>query len=182
MTQDPKNLIWMDLEMTGLDPGRERIIEIATIVTTSQLEVLAEGPVLAIHQSDALLGAMDQWNTEHHNRSGLVARVQKSTCTEARAERETLAFVAQYVPAETAPLCGNSIGQDRRFLRRYMPELERYFHYRNVDVSTVKELCTRWAPELMSGFKKGGSHRALDDIRDSIAELQYYRERFFRLG
>ncbi len=180
MTQDAGNLIWIDLEMTGLDTARDHIIEIATIVTDSQLHVLAEGPVLAIHQSDAVLEAMDEWNTRQHGKSGLTERVRSSTCTEQQAEQDTLRFLGEHVPPGCSPMCGNSICQDRRFLARCMPELERYFHYRNLDVSTIKELAMRWAPTVAQGFRKGGSHQALDDTRDSIRELQYYREYLFR--
>ncbi|MGD8618705.1 MAG: oligoribonuclease [Gammaproteobacteria bacterium] len=182
MPQDANNLIWIDLEMTGLDTAADSIIEIATIVTDSQLNILAEGPVLAIHQPDAVLNAMDDWNTSQHAKSGLTERVRKSLLDEQAAERQTLEFLAQYVPPKASPMCGNSICQDRRFLARCMPELERYFHYRNLDVSTLKELAKRWAPNILSAFTKGGSHLALDDTRDSIRELQYYREQLFRTG
>ncbi|WP_444929332.1 oligoribonuclease [Microbulbifer sp. SSSA002] len=178
---DQNNLIWIDLEMTGLNPDKERIIEIATIVTDSRLEILAEGPSMVIHQSDALLEAMDEWNTEQHGGSGLVARVKASSNSERDAERETLEFLRQWVPEGASPMCGNSIGQDRRFLVKYMPALEAYFHYRNLDVSSVKELARRWRPEVLDGVKKHSSHLALDDIRDSINELCHYRETFFRL-
>ncbi|WP_444959147.1 oligoribonuclease [Microbulbifer sp. ZKSA002] len=178
---DQNNLIWIDLEMTGLNPDKERIIEIATVVTDSRLEILAEGPSMVIHQSDALLDAMDEWNTEQHGGSGLVARVKESSISERGAERETLEFLRQWVPEGASPMCGNSIGQDRRFLVKYMPELESYFHYRNLDVSSVKELARRWRPEVLDGVKKHSSHLALDDIRDSIEELRHYRETFFRL-
>lgn len=181
MSANPSNLIWIDLEMTGLIPERHRIIEIATIVTDSQLNVLAEGPVIAIHQPDEELAAMDEWNTRQHGGSGLTARVRASTILEAEAQRQTLDFLAQWVPAGKSPMCGNSICQDRRFLARWMPQLERYFHYRNLDVSTLKELCARWAPSLTGGFSKTSSHLALDDVRDSIAELEYYRRTFIRL-
>lgn len=176
----PNRLVWMDLEMTGLDPDRERIIEIATLVTDDQLNLIAEGPVLAIHQTDDCLNGMDAWCTRTHGESGLTARVKASTITERAAELQTLAFLKQHLQAGQSPLCGNSIGQDRRFLVRYMPELEAFLHYRNIDVSTVKELAKRWRPEIMDGFKKQGTHLALDDIRESIAELRYYREHFFR--
>lgn len=176
-----QNLIWIDLEMTGLDTETDQIIEIATIVTDSQLNTLAEGPVLAIHQSDQLLNNMDEWNTKHHGESGLLQRVRASTIDEQEAERQTLAFLQNYIEAGKSPMCGNSICQDRRFLHRCMPELERYFHYRNLDVSTLKELARRWYPEeILKGFKKQGAHLALDDIRESIAELRYYREHLFR--
>jgi len=180
MPQDANNLVWIDLEMTGLDTIADSIIEIATIVTDSQLNILAEGPVLAIHQPDTVLNAMDEWNTSQHAKSGLTERVRKSTLDAQAAERQTLEFLAQYVPPNASPMCGNSICQDRRFLARCMPELERYFHYRNLDVSTLKELAKRWSPNILSGFTKGGSHLALDDTRDSIRELQYYRAQLFR--
>ncbi|MED5389425.1 MAG: oligoribonuclease [Pseudomonadota bacterium] len=178
MTDKRNNLIWIDLEMTGLSPENDRIIEIATIVTDAQLNVLAEGPVLAVHQSDALLDGMDEWNTTHHNNSGLVARVKESRLSEMQAQAQTLDFLQDYVEAGMSPMCGNSICQDRRFLANYMPELEAFFHYRNLDVSTLKELARRWKPEILEGFKKENKHLALDDIRESIAELQYYREHF----
>lgn len=177
---NPENLIWIDLEMTGLDPDNDVIIEIATVVTDSQLNVLAEGPVMAVKQADALLQGMDEWNTRQHGQSGLTQRVRDSQISAEEAQRQTLAFLQQWVPAGKSPMCGNSICQDRRFLYRGMPELEVYFHYRNLDVSTVKELVARWAPELRSGFSKRGSHLALDDIYDSIAELQYYRAHFIK--
>ena len=180
MTQSAGNLIWIDLEMTGLDTTTDLIIEIATIITDSQLNILAEGPVLAIHQSDAVMKGMDEWNTRQHGGSGLTERVRTSTIDEATAERQTIDFLSEYVPANTSPMCGNSICQDRRFLARCMPELEAYFHYRNLDVSTIKELATRWSPVVAKGFKKGSSHLALDDTRDSIRELVYYREYFFK--
>jgi oligoribonuclease len=180
MSQDANNLIWIDLEMTGLDTTTDAIIEIATIVTDGQLNILAEGPVLAIHQPDVVMNAMDAWNTRQHGGSGLTERVRKSTLNEQMAESQTIEFLAQYVPPNSSPMCGNSICQDRRFLARCMPELERYFHYRNLDVSTIKELAKRWSPNILSGFTKGGSHLALDDTRDSIRELQYYREQLFR--
>lgn len=175
-----KNLIWIDLEMTGLDPDNDLIIEMATIVTDSNLNILAEGPVLAIHQSDEILAGMDEWNTRQHGGSGLTQRVRDSRITEAEGEAQTIAFLEKWLPANTSPICGNSICQDRRFLYRHMPKLEAYFHYRNLDVSTVKELAARWAPEVRDGFKKGDVHLALADIRASIAELQYYREHFIR--
>jgi len=181
MPADPKNLIWIDLEMTGLQPDRHRIIEIATVVTDAELNVLAEGPVLAIHQSDEELLAMDEWNTRQHSGSGLTARVRASGLDEAAGEAQTLAFLQKWVPQHSSPMCGNTICQDRRFLARWMPSLERYFHYRHLDVSTVKELCQRWAPDVAKGFSKTSSHLALDDIRDSIAELRYYREHFLRV-
>lgn len=178
--QDPLNLIWIDLEMTGLDPERERIIEIATVVTDANLNILAEGPSLAVHQSDALLDAMDEWNTNQHGGSGLVERVRNSRISEAQACAQTIEFLRQWVPSGASPMCGNSIGQDRRFLVRYMPELAAFFHYRNLDVSTLKELVRRWKPELENGFAKKGSHLAMDDVYDSIAELAYYRDVFIQ--
>lgn len=181
MPQDPNALIWIDLEMTGLSPDNDRIIEIATIVTDNHLTVLAEGPVLAVHQADAVLNGMDEWNTRTHGASGLTQRVRESTLTEAEVERLTLEFIQQYVPKNKSPLCGNSICQDRRFLARYMPALEGYVHYRNLDVSSIKELVRRWRPALADGFDKKNTHRALDDIRESIEELRYYREHFLRL-
>ncbi len=180
--QDASHLIWIDLEMTGLDPDRDRIIEIATIVTDSQLNTLAEGPVIAVHQSDAVLDGMDEWNTRQHGGSGLVDRVRASRSDESEAERETLDFLAQWVPGGASPMCGNTICQDRRFLARYMPRLEAWFHYRNLDVSTLKILMQRWRPELESGLQKGGAHLALEDIRESIGELRYYREHLLRAG
>ncbi len=176
MTYSADNLIWIDLEMTGLDPEKERIIEMAVIVTDSQLNVIAESPVIAIHQSDNLLNAMDDWNTKQHNASGLVARVKESQVSETQAEAMMLQFLKQYVPAGKSPMCGNTIYQDRRFLSRYMPELEKYFHYRLLDVSTLKELAFRWAPEVYAGVKKESKHLALDDIRESVEELRYYRK------
>jgi oligoribonuclease len=175
------HLVWIDLEMTGLDPDNERIIEMASIVTDSALNIVAEGPVIAIHQPDSLLNAMDQWCTRTHGESGLTQRVKDSTTGEADAEQQTLAFLKQYLDPGKSPLCGNSIGQDRRFLVKYMPELEAFFHYRNLDVSTIKELARRWRPEVLNGVRKKGSHLALDDIRDSINELRHYRDSFFKL-
>ncbi len=175
------NLIWIDLEMTGLDPKRDRIIEIATLVTDANLNVLAEGPVMAVYQSDAQLGLMDEWNVRTHTGSGLVERVKASTFDENAAQRATIEFLQQWVPAGKSPICGNSVGQDRRFLFNYMPELESYFHYRYLDVSTLKELARRWKPEILAGFNKQGTHQALDDIRESVAELSYYREHFIQL-
>ena len=180
MAQDSSHLIWIDLEMTGLNSDSDLIIEIATIVTDQDLAILAQGPVLAVHQSDATLAAMDDWNQHHHGQSGLIERVKASTINDAEAEWQTLEFIKQWVPENTSPLCGNSIGQDRRFLYRYMPKLEAYFHYRNIDVSTIKELAARWAPEVRAGFSKESSHQALDDIIESIEELRYYREHFIK--
>ncbi|MCF6210370.1 MAG: oligoribonuclease [Gammaproteobacteria bacterium] len=181
MSQDANNLVWIDLEMTGLDTQGDVIIEIATIVTDSELNILAEGPMMAIHQSDDVLAGMDEWNTQQHGGSGLVERVKNSRIDEAEAERQTLIFLQQYVPAGKSPMCGNSICQDRRFMARCMPTLEAFFHYRNLDVSTLKELARRWSPEVYKGFKKESSHLAMDDIRDSINELKYYRDTFIRL-
>ena len=174
------NLAWIDLEMTGLDPERERIIEVATLVTDKELNILAEGPVLAVHQSDALLAAMDEWNTRTHGGSGLVDRVRTSRIDEDEAARQTVEFLERWVGAGVSPICGNSVHQDRRFLVRYMPALERHFHYRNLDVSTLKELARRWAPEVAAGYTKESSHRTLDDIRDSVRELAYYRKHLFK--
>ena len=182
MNPKADNLIWIDLEMTGLDTIKDRILEIATVITDAKLNILAEGPVFAISQPDDVLAAMDKWNTRQHSSSGLVERVKASTCTEAEAEAATLEFVMQYVPPKKSPMCGNSICQDRRFLYRCMPKLEQYFHYRNLDVSTIKELAARWAPEILKQVKKESRHLALDDIRDSIIELRYYREHFFNLS
>lgn len=180
-SQKDKNLIWIDLEMTGLDTQQDKIIEIATIVTDSELNILAEGPMLAIHQSDEIMGGMDEWNTKQHGGSGLTKRVAESTLSEADAESQTIAFLEQYVSKGKSPMCGNSICQDRRFLARCMPELEAFFHYRNLDVSSLKELAVRWSPKITRGFVKNSSHLALDDTRDSINELIYYREHFIKL-
>ena len=179
--QNPQNLIWIDLEMTGLDPDNAVIIEMATIVTDSDLNTLAEGPVIAIHQPEEILAGMDEWNTRQHGQSGLTQRVRESTVSMAEAEAQTIAFLEQWVPKGKSPICGNSICQDRRFLYRHMRELENYFHYRNLDVSTLKELAARWAPEVRDSFKKGSTHLALDDIRESIGELRHYREHFIKV-
>lgn len=175
------HLVWLDMEMTGLNPEVDRIIEVAVVVTNQDLETVAQGPVLAVHQPDAVLAGMDKWNTSTHGKSGLTERVRNSVVDEASAEAQLLAFLSQYVPAGKSPLCGNSIGQDRRFMVRYMPQLERFFHYRNLDVSTLKELCRRWRPGLYKGFEKQSRHEALADIYESIDELKYYREHFLRL-
>ncbi|HUS24890.1 MAG TPA: oligoribonuclease [Candidatus Binatia bacterium] len=182
MSASPANLIWIDLEMTGLVPEQHRIIEIATLVTNSQLELLAEGPVLAVYQPDDELAKMDEWNVRQHGQSGLVQRVRTSSVGEMQAERATIEFLEQWVPAGKSPMCGNSICQDRRFLARWMPALEKHFHYRNLDVSTLKELCQRWAPDVARGLTKESRHLALDDIRDSVAELRYYRQHFLKLA
>jgi oligoribonuclease len=179
--QNPENLIWIDLEMTGLDPETDVIIEMATIVTDTQLNVLAEGPVIAVHQSDECLAAMDEWNTRTHGESGLTQRVRDSLISQAEAEAQTIAFLEKWVPKGKSPICGNSIGQDRRFLYKYMPALEAYFHYRYLDVSTLKILAERWAPGVKEGFVKTGTHQALDDIRESIAELKYYRQHLLKV-
>ncbi|MBB3231026.1 oligoribonuclease [Halomonas stenophila] len=181
--QDPRSqrLIWIDLEMTGLDPNRERIIEVATLVTDADLNVVAEGPVLAVHQPDGLLEAMDDWNQKTHGASGLVKRVKESRINTAEAERRTLAFLNEHVAPNSSPMCGNSVHQDRRFLEREMPELLAFFHYRNLDVSTLKELAKRWNPGALVGFGKRNVHLAMDDIKESIAELAHYRRTFLRL-
>ncbi|WP_339058213.1 oligoribonuclease [Candidatus Regiella endosymbiont of Tuberolachnus salignus] len=180
MTEIKNNLIWIDLEMTGLYPEHDRIIEIATLVTDANLNLLEEGPVIAIHQSDETLHLMDEWNTRTHNRSGLVDRVKNSTTDEAAAAQQTIEFLKEWVSPGVSPICGNSVGQDRRFLFRYMPELEKYFHYRYLDVSTLKELARRWKPEILKGFTKNNTHKAMDDIRESVAELIYYRQHFIQ--
>jgi oligoribonuclease len=181
MAQDQNNLVWLDMEMTGLNPVIDRIIEVAVVVTDSALNVVAEAPVLVVHQPDAVLDAMDEWNKSTHARSGLIGKVRISPLDEAAAEDQMLAFVAQSVPKQTSPMCGNSICQDRRFLARHMPRLEAYFHYRNLDVSTLKELARRWKPEIAKGLVKLGKHEALADIYESIAELKYYRENFLKI-
>lgn len=175
------NLIWIDCEMSGLDPERERLLEVAVVVTDPQLQVRVDGPVLVLHQSAAVLDGMDKWNTSTHGKSGLIDKVRASTLDEAQAQAQLLAFVQRYVPLGSSPMCGNTIGQDRRFLARYMPELEAYFHYRNLDVSTLKELARRWAPAVFSGFKKQQRHTALADVHESIDELLHYRAQFLRL-
>ncbi len=173
------NLVWIDMEMTGLDPETDKVLEIATIVTDANLNILAEGPVIAIHQSDNILDNMDEWCVETHGKSGLTARCRASEFNELQAVEQTIAFLSNYVEVGKSPLCGNTIGQDRRFMVKHMPQLEGYFHYRNIDVSTIKELVRRWKPELLEGFTKKGTHLALDDIRESIAELVYYRQHVF---
>lgn len=177
----PANLVWIDLEMTGLDPQRDAIIEIATLITDSDLNLIAEGPELAISQPESLLAGMDEWNQTHHAASGLLDRVRASKVSNAEAQAQTLAFISQHVEPNTAPLCGNSVWQDRRFLTRYMSDLEGYLHYRLIDVSTLKELAIRWAPEVLNGFSKQNAHTALSDIRESVAELRHYREHFIKL-
>lgn len=181
MGQNAKNLIWIDLEMTGLDTQNDVIIEIATIVTDAELNILAEGPMIAVHQADTIMAGMDDWNTKQHGGSGLTERVKNSEYTESQAERETIEFLQEYVPAKESPMCGNSICQDRRFLARCMPELESFFHYRNLDVSSIKELVNRWKPSIKDGLTKQSSHLAMDDVKDSINELIYYRTNFFNL-
>ena len=178
---DKDNLIWIDLEMTGLQPKTDVIIEIATIVTDKNLTILAEGPMLAVHQSDEIMAGMDEWCTNQHGKSGLTQRVKDSALSEQQAEQQTIEFLLQYVPAGASPMCGNSICQDRRFMANYMPGLEEFFHYRNLDVSTIKELARRWSPEVAKGFFKDSSHLAMDDIKDSIAEMQYYREHALKI-
>lgn len=182
MAQDQNHLIWLDMEMTGLDPDRDHIIELAVVVTNGKLETVAEGPVIAVHQPDAVLDGMDEWNKNTHGRSGLIERVRASDVDEQEAERRMLAFVKEHVAARVSPMCGNSICQDRRFMARYMPQLEAWFHYRNLDVSTLKELARRWRPEIAKAVEKKGKHEALADIYESIAELAHYRDRFLRLA
>lgn len=180
MSQSQDNLVWLDLEMTGLNPEEDRIIEIATVITDSELKPLAEGPVIAIYQSHTQLNKMDEWCTTQHGKSGLTQRVRDSKIDETTAEAETLAFIQKWVPKEASPMCGNTIYQDRRFLAKYMPTLEAHFHYRNLDVSTLKILAQRWRPKISEGFKKESAHLALSDIYDSIDELKYYREHFLK--
>lgn len=180
MALNPTHLLWLDMEMTGLSPDTDRIIELAIVVTDADLNTVAEGPVLVVHQPDAVMDAMDNWNKGTHGKSGLIDRVKASVLSEAEAEAQMLAFVKQHVPARTSPMCGNSICQDRRFMARYMPQLEAFFHYRNLDVSTLKELAKRWRPGLCEGFKKASKHEALADIYESIDEMKYYREHFIR--
>lgn len=182
LARNDQNLIWLDCEMTGLDPERDRLIEIAVVITGPTLEPRVEGPVVVIHQSEAQLGLMDAWNKGTHGRSGLIEKVKASTITEELAEQQILDFIVQYAPKQASPMCGNSIGQDRRFLVKYMPKLEAYFHYRNLDVSTLKELARRWRPEVYNNFKKRQMHTALADVHESIDELAYYREHFIRLA
>ncbi len=179
--QNENNLIWIDLEMTGLNPDTDVIIEMATVVTDANLNILAEGPVIAIHQPDSIILNMDDWNTNQHGKSGLTQRVRDSKISIQQAETSTITFLEQWIHAGKSPMCGNSICQDRRFLARGMPLLEDYFHYRNLDVSTIKELARRWRPDVLAGVKKSGAHLALDDIKDSIAELQHYRQTFFKM-
>ncbi|MBL8522312.1 MAG: oligoribonuclease [Betaproteobacteria bacterium] len=181
MAQDQNNLIWIDMEMTGLSPENDRIIEVALVVTDAQLNTIAEGPVLAVHQPDSVLDGMDAWNKSTHKKSGLIDKVKASTLNEAQVEAQMIEFLKEHVPGSTSPMCGNSICQDRRFMARSMPALEAYFHYRNLDVSTLKELAKRWKPEIMSGMKKHGKHEALADIYESIEELKYYREHFLKV-
>ena len=179
--QDQNNLVWLDMEMTGLNPDTDKIIEAAMIITDKDLNILAQSPVYVVHQSDEILGGMDEWNTNTHTRTGLIDRVKASTFNEEQVEKELLEFMCQWVPERTAPMCGNTIHQDRRFMARWMPQLEQYFHYRNVDVSTLKELARRWKPEVVKGVVKKGAHQALDDIQESIEEMKYYREHFIKL-
>jgi oligoribonuclease len=181
MARDANHLVWLDMEMTGLSPEENRIIEMAMVVTDAQLETVAESPVWAVYQPPEVLAGMDEWNRKTHGRSGLIERVRASTLDEAAVEASALAFLREYVPQGASPMCGNSICQDRRFMARYMPVLETWFHYRNLDVSTLKELCKRWRPELLKGFEKKGRHVALDDIYESIEELKYYRTHFIRI-
>ncbi len=180
-TTNEFRLVWLDMEMTGLDPDKERIIEVAIVITDPDLTVVAQGPVLIIHQPDAVLDAMDKWNKGTHGKSGLIDKVKASTVTEAQAEQDLIDFMLKYVPAGKSPLCGNTVSQDRRFMFKYMPKLEQFFHYRTIDVSTIKELARRWNPALLKGFEKHSQHQALADIMESIEELKYYREHFIRI-
>ncbi|MGA8148491.1 MAG: oligoribonuclease [Gallionellaceae bacterium] len=181
MAQNQNHLVWLDMEMTGLNPDSDRIIEVAMVITDNQLEAVAESPVLVVHQPDSVLDAMDSWNKSTHAKSGLIDKVKASTLDEASVEAQLVEFLKQYVPASTSPMCGNSICQDRRFMARWMPQLEAYFHYRNLDVSTLKELAKRWKPEVAQGIKKHGKHEALADIYESISEMKYYRDNFLKL-
>lgn len=181
MSVSEQNLIWIDMEMTGLEPMQDRVLEIASVVTDSQLNVLAQGPVIAVHQDEETLEKMDEWCTTTHTRSGLVERVRQSSIGEQQAEVMTMDFLKQWVPAGVSPMCGNSIGQDRRFMHHHMPKLEKFFHYRNIDVSSIKELARRWRPDVLSGVKKNGNHLAMDDILESIDELRHYQSLFFNL-
>jgi len=181
MGADPNNLIWVDMEMSGLNPDTDRVLEVAVVVTDTHLNTLGEGPVMVVHQPDAVLGAMDSWNKSAHAKSGLIDRVKASALSEAEVESRLIAFLEQYVPSGVSPMCGNSVHQDRRFMVTYLPRLESFFHYRNLDVSTLKELMKRWKPELAAGFAKHGKHEALADIYESIEELKYYREHFLKL-
>ncbi len=181
MAQDPSNLVWIDMEMSGLNPDNDRVLEVAIVITDSQLNVVAEGPVKVVHQPDDVFERMDSWNKSTHKKSGLIDRVKAVTENEAEVEVALIAFLAQYLPENTSPMCGNSICQDRRFLARHMPKLEAFFHYRNLDVSTLKELAKRWKPGIMAGFAKHGKHEALADIHESIEELKYYKEKFLNL-
>jgi len=181
MAANPDNLLWLDMEMSGLNPDTERVLEVAIVITDSQLNTVAEPPVFVVHQSNAVLDAMDSWNKSTHAKSGLIDRVKASTLNEAEVERRMIEFLAQYVPSGISPMCGNTVHQDRRFLARYMPALEAFFHYRNLDVSTLKELMKRWRPDLAAGFAKHGKHEALADIYESIDELKYYRQHFLKV-
>jgi oligoribonuclease len=181
MAQDPNNLIWIDMEMSGLDPEKDVVLEVAVIITNSQLEFVAEAPVLVVHQPDSVLDAMDKWNTDTHGKSGLTQRVKDSKLSEDQVADEMVKFIAQYVPQNVSPMCGNSVHQDRRFMVRYLPKLEAWFHYRNLDVSTLKELARRWKPELLDGLVKHGKHEALADIQESIEELRYYRQHMLKI-
>jgi len=181
MAQDPSRLIWIDMEMSGLDPEKERVLEVAMVVTDGDLNTVAEAPVLVVHQSDEVLAAMDDWNKSAHSKSGLIDRVKASTLTEKEVDEQMVAFLADYVPPGISPMCGNSVHQDRRFMARYLPQLEAYFLYRNLDVSTLKELARRWKPQIMTGLTKHGKHEALADVHESIEELRYYREHFLKL-